>query len=113
MDDREDYLSLSQPSQLNCSMNYLAKKALWDLQVTRPPSQQAFPLKPICIFSGSTKITADMGDYDRFWTHCQLARERFQNLKIPTNHEFDYVYWEMVHEKLQDVPRLFQLWACK
>jgi hypothetical protein len=30
-----------------------------------------------------------------------------------TNQEFDYVDWEMVYEKLQDVPRLFQLWAIK
>jgi hypothetical protein len=66
-------------------MDYLAKKALWDLQVTQPSSQQAFPLEPICIFAGSTKITTDMGDYVHFWTHRQLAWERFQNLKILTN----------------------------
>jgi hypothetical protein len=56
-------------------MDYLAKKALWDLQVTRPPSQQAFPLNPIYIIAGSIKITADMGDYVRFWTHHQLSWE--------------------------------------
>jgi hypothetical protein len=66
-------LSLSRPLHLNCSMNYLAKKALWDLQVTQPPSQQAFPLEPICIFADSTKITTDMGDYVHFWTHHQLS----------------------------------------
>jgi hypothetical protein len=99
-DDCGDCLSLSRPSQLNCSMDSLAKKALWDLQVTLSPSQQAFPLKPICIFACSTKITADMGDYVCFWTHRQLAWERFQNLKILTNQEFDYVDWEMVYEKL-------------
>jgi hypothetical protein len=54
-----------------------------------------------------------MGDYARFWTHRQLAQERFQNLKSLTNQEFNYVDWEMVHEKLPDVPRLFQLWAFK
>ncbi len=80
-DDCGEYLSLSRPSQLICSMNYLAKKALWDLQVTGPPSQQAFPLKPICIFAGSTKITTDMGDYVCFWTHCLVAQERFQKPK--------------------------------
>jgi hypothetical protein len=36
-------------------MDYLAKKALWDLQATQPPTQQAFPLEPICIFTGNTK----------------------------------------------------------
>ncbi len=54
-----------------------------------------------------------MGDYDRFWTHYQLVWESFQKQKIMTNQEFDYVDWERVHEKLQDVPRLFQLWAFK
>jgi hypothetical protein len=99
-DDCGDYISLSWPLQLNCLMDYLAKKALWDLQVSQPPSQQAFPFKPICIFAGSTKITADMGDYFCFWTHHQLAWERFQNLKIMTNQEFEYVNWEVVCEKL-------------
>jgi hypothetical protein len=33
-DDCRDSLSLSRPLQLNCLMDYLAKKALWDLQVT-------------------------------------------------------------------------------
>jgi hypothetical protein len=62
-EDQEEYRSLSCPSQLNCSMDFLAKKALWDLQAMRLPSQQAFPLEPICVFTGLTKITADMGDY--------------------------------------------------
>ncbi len=84
-DDHKD--SLSQPLQLNCSMDYLAKKVLWDLQVTQPPSQQAFPLKPICIFASPTKNIADMGDYVHFWTHCQLTRERFHNQKILSNQE--------------------------
>ncbi len=42
-----------------------------------------------------------------------MAWKRFQNLRILTNQEFDYVDWEMVYEKLQDVPRLFQLWTFK
>jgi hypothetical protein len=62
-EDQEEYRSLSRPSQLNCSMDFLAKKALWDLQATRLPSQQAFPLELICVFAGPTKIIADMGDY--------------------------------------------------
>jgi hypothetical protein len=80
----------------------------------RLPSQQAFPLEPICVFAGSTKITADMGDYVRYWTHKQLARERFNQLKILNQQKFDYnVDWEMVYKTLRDVPRLFQSWACK
>jgi hypothetical protein len=94
-------------------MDYLAKKALWDLRATQLPVQQAFPLEPICIFAGTTKITADMGDYIRFWSHRQMAKETFHNLKILFNREFEFVDWEMVYGTLRDVPRLFQLWACK
>ncbi len=54
-----------------------------------------------------------MGDYVRFWTHQQLARNTFYHLKILYNQEFDYVDWEMVYKKLRKVPRLFQLWASK
>jgi hypothetical protein len=36
--DQQDYCFLSHPSQLNCSMDYLAKKTLWDLQATQPPT---------------------------------------------------------------------------
>ncbi len=76
-------------------MDNLAKKALWDLRATQLPTQQAFPLEPISIFAGTTKLTADMGEYMRFWAHRQMARENFHALKILFNREFDYVDWEM------------------
>jgi hypothetical protein len=79
-------------------MDYLAKKALWDLSATQLPAQQAFPLEPICIFAGPMKLTADMGDYIRFWTHRQMAKETFHNLKILFNREFEFVDWEMVYD---------------
>ena len=94
-------------------MDNLAKRVLWELRATQLPVQQAFPLKPICIFAGTTKITADMGDYVSFWVHQQMARENFHSLKILFNREFDFVDWEMVYDTLRDVPWLFQLWACK
>jgi hypothetical protein len=112
-DDHKSFISLPREAQLNCSIDYLAKKALWDLRATHLPAQQAFPLEPICIFAGPTKLTADMGDYIHFWTHRQMAKETFHSLKILFNQEFDYVDWEMVYETLREVPRLFQLWACK
>jgi hypothetical protein len=84
-DDHEEYLTLSRLSQLICSVDYMAKRTLLELHATSLSSQQAFPLEPICIFSGTTKITADMGDYVRFWTHQQLARNNFYHLKILFN----------------------------
>jgi hypothetical protein len=112
-DDHADFTSLSREAQLNCSMDNLAKKALWDLRATQLPTQQAFPLEPISVFAGRTKLTADMGEYMRFWTHRQMAKEKFHDLKILFDREFEYVDWEMIYETLREVPRLFQLWACK
>jgi hypothetical protein len=79
-DDHQDFATLSRPAQLNCCMDYLAKRALWELQATDLPAQQAFPLEPIYIFAGQAKITADMGNYIRFWVHRQLAKKNFYSL---------------------------------
>ncbi len=59
-DDKVDYQDLSRPSQLNVNMDFNSKQALLDLQPTNLPRQQAFPLEPVCAFTGSWKITADM-----------------------------------------------------
>jgi hypothetical protein len=48
--NKEEYKYLSRPLQLNCSMDFLTKQTLWELQLTLLPTQKAFPLKPVCIF---------------------------------------------------------------
>jgi hypothetical protein len=72
-DDKVDYSNLSRPSQLNVIIDYNAKQGLWNLQPTCPPSKQAFPLEPVCIFAESSKITADMGHYVQYLAHCCLG----------------------------------------
>ena len=79
----------------------------------RLPPQQAFPLEPVCVFVGTTKITADASQTPRFWAHRTLARKRFHQLDILYRNELDKVDWEMVYQTLHEVPRLFQQWACK
>jgi hypothetical protein len=101
------------PAHLNINMDSYAKQALWDLQATRLPIQQAFPQEPVCVFAGTTKITADAGQAPLFWAHRHLARERFHQLNILYGDDFDKVDWEMVSQTLHEVPRLFQQWACK
>ena len=112
-DDHSVYSSLSRPAQLNCAMDNLAKRAIWNLQATSLPVQRPFPLEPICIFAGQTKITADTVCYLRYWAHRKIAKEAFHSLGILWANAFDYVDWEMVHSTLRTVPRLFQVWACK
>jgi hypothetical protein len=52
-DDRLGYNALSRPSQLNCSTDFNAKKALRDIQPMNLPRQNAFPLEPVCALSKS------------------------------------------------------------
>jgi hypothetical protein len=99
-DNHHDLISLSRPAQLNCAMDSLAKTMIWELQATNLPTQQAFPLKPIRVFSGQTKITADLDRYVRYWVHRHLAKNNFHNLGILSPREFDYVDWEMVYDTL-------------
>jgi hypothetical protein len=49
-DDKMVYQDLSQPLQLNCSMDFNAKRALLDIQPMNLLSQHTFPLEPICAF---------------------------------------------------------------
>ncbi len=37
----------------------------------------------------------------------------YHSLGILDSNQFDLVDWEMVHDLLCRVPKLFQLWACK
>jgi hypothetical protein len=77
------------------------------------PHQQAFPLKPIFAFAGSTKLTADTGQYLWYWAHRKLAKVSFHQLDILYSQQFKLVDWEMVYLQLRSAPNLFQLWACK
>jgi hypothetical protein len=112
-DDKLDYGNLSRPSQLNVNMDYNAKQALWNIQPTRKPGGQAFPLEPEYISAGLDKITVDMGHHVRFLAHRWLARISFHQLKILEPPAFDKVDWEMVYQILHKVPRMFKQWGCK
>jgi hypothetical protein len=112
-DDKMVYQDISRPLQLNCSMDFNAKRVLLDIQPMNEPHQNAFPLEPVCAFAGPTKLTANMGKYLWYWAHKRLAKERFYQLDIMYSQQFELVDWEMVHLQLNSIPKLFQLWACK
>mmetsp|Transcript_22570 Transcript_22570/g.32245 ORF Transcript_22570/g.32245 Transcript_22570/m.32245 type:complete len:312 (-) Transcript_22570:282-1217(-) len=59
------------------------------------------------------KMTSDTGDRVRFHGHRALAREIFAKRQILLPSAFEQVDWINVNKALHDVPRLFQLWACK
>lgn len=49
----------------------------------------------------------------RFYGHKQLARTALSDMKILSPQQFNEVAWDQVARALEEVPRLFQLWASK
>ena len=107
------YQYFSRPSQLTCIMDDHAKKVIWGLEGLHLPAQDIFLLKPVAIFVGDEKVTSNTGGSLRLWVHQQLAKELFFKLGIMTPLGFKEVAWRLVYDTLHEVPRLFQLWACK
>ena len=58
-------------------------------------------------------MTSNTGDSLRLWFHQQLSKAIFFKLGILTPNVFKEVSWRLVYDTLQEVPRLFQIWACK
>jgi hypothetical protein len=112
-DDLVRFEDLLRPAQLNCAVDYGAKRSLLELDALDLPHQEPFPLEAICIFVGREKMTSDTGPYLRFHSHFQLAWEEFAAAGILSHTQFDRVDWETVHDTLNLVPRMFQVWACK
>ena len=112
-DNRIEYHHLPRLAQLNCAMDFHAKKVLWDMSPLEEPKPRPLPLEPVCLFHQGVKIASNMSDYLRFVTHRKLAKLRFYDLKILVRGEFDRIDWEAVYQILCEVPKLFQLWACK
>jgi hypothetical protein len=76
-DNRTKFEDLSRPAQLNCAVDFRAKRALLKLDALNLPRQQPFPLEAISVFAGREKMTSDTGPYLRYFAHHQLAKEEF------------------------------------
>jgi hypothetical protein len=109
-DDGRKYGDLSCEAQLNCPMDYLAKKAIHEAPPTQDAATQSFPLEPLCVFLDKNKLTSDKRERLKFWVRKQLARTRFHKGNVLHSHKFDKVDWDMVHTALRvpslDVPNL-------
>jgi hypothetical protein len=102
-------VDLTRPVQLNCAVDFGAKRALLELDTLDLPRQQPFPLDAISVLAGREKITSDIGPYLRYFAHLQLAREEFSTAGVLSHTQFDQVNWEIVHRILSIVPRMFLL----
>jgi hypothetical protein len=76
-DDGRKYGDLLCEAQLDCQMDYLAKKAIHKAPPTQNAATQHFPLELLCVFLGKNKLTSDKGERLKFWVHKQLAWSRF------------------------------------
>jgi hypothetical protein len=112
-DDRQSYYALTRPAQLNCQVDFYAKRVIWGLEGTQPPPQDMLPLEALGVFAGKTKVTCGRGDVLRYWAHRTVAKRVFTKCNILMPDEFDEVAWRAVHSALWDVPRMFQIWATK
>jgi hypothetical protein len=111
--DGKVYGDLTRDAQLNCQMDYLAKRAIYGAQTPQEAPTRWFPLEPICIFLGRSKLTSNKGERLRFWVHKQLAWSWIHDVSILFADQFNKVDWDMIHIALRRVPRMFQIWACK
>jgi hypothetical protein len=65
-DDHIHYESHTRSAQLNCQIDYYAKKAIWDTEHNLEAPTRRFLLEPLCIFLGRNKLTSDKGEKLRF-----------------------------------------------
>ena len=114
-DDQYAYSELSRVSQLNCCMDAEAKQELWDLVGQTIPAQQALPLEPVVVMVGKHKMTSGTEDSIVYWCNKTLARSVLSDPKVHwlNEEQFDEVYWPACYQALNEVPRMFQLFAAK
>jgi hypothetical protein len=113
-DNRMQWGDLSRDAQLNVACNAGAKAMLRSQDITDLLQQEVFPLEPLCMFVEGTKTTSDMGAHIQYVVGQQVACTFFHEMSRMFTDAFDEVDWPQVHQTLNDeVPRLFQVWACK
>ena len=112
-DDLDYFNNLPRPAQLNVHCDGMAKSVIWGFSGDRLPKQRCFPLKPLSVWVRKDSMTSDTSKLLRYWVHKQLAEQTFYQLGLISSQHFHEVGWKQVYEALHEVPRMFQIWACK
>ena len=105
--------TLPRPAQHNVHCVGMAKNVIWGFSGEKLPKQRCFPLEPISVWVGEDKMTSDTSKLLDFWVHKQLAEQTFYQLGLMSSDNFQEVALRQVYEALHEVPRMFQIWACK
>jgi hypothetical protein len=108
-----DFHQLDWPAKLNCIVDASAKQEILYADIMAHLRQQRFPKEPICCFVGKEKMTSNTRPLLRFWAYKQIVQDVFPCRKIFDAEQFELVAWRYVSAALEEVPRMFQLWACK
>ncbi len=113
-DDKVKWEELSHDAQLNAACDASAKVMIRKQDITDLPQQEAFPLKPMCMFVEGKKMMSDTGPHIRYMAGKQIVRLFFHKTLRMITDAFDKVDLPNVHRMPnKEVPRLFQVWACK
>ena len=112
-DDTDAWNTLTRQSQLNCGCDEAAKGKVNEADPDDLPPQKQFPLEPLALFIEGSKVTTESGPSIRYAAHRQEAKELFHQQNILTPDAFEEVSWKHVHPALHDVPKMFQIFACK
>jgi hypothetical protein len=113
-DDKVKWEELLHEAQLNAACNASTKAMIQKQDIIDLPQQDTFPLKPICMFVEGKKMMSDTRPHIRYTAGQQVARSFFHETLRMFTIAFDNVDWPNVHRMLnKEVPRLFQMWACK
>jgi hypothetical protein len=112
-DDLKDWEDLTFEEQRNCSCDFAAKRSLQETFVNGPQPQQAFPLETASLFINQHKIGTESGPMIRYAAQLQEAKVVFAERGVLRDDQFDLVDWPHVHNTLREVPKMFQIFACK
>ena len=109
----EEFSTLPRPAQFNVHCDGMAKNVIWGFSGKQFPKQRCFLLEPISVWVGEDKMTSDTSKLLKFWVHKHLAEQTFYQIGLMKSDHFQEVAWRQVYYALHDVPRMFQIWACK
>ena len=101
-DDHTWWEDLIRAAQLNLACDTRVKAILCSQDVTKLPPQEAFPLKPICMFVEGKKMTLDTGAHIQYAAGCQIAWSFFHQTSRMFTDAFNEVNWPHVHQTLNE-----------
>ena len=74
---------------------------------------EALVIQAECVDLGGCSLSLDNWAKGLACVHKQLAEQTFDKLGLMSSDHFQEVAWRQMYDALHEVPRMFQVWACK